>query len=159
MLRNGENAPQFALNCQDGTQHTLEDYRGKPVVLIFIRGEFCPTAHKSLHMWQNFYGSIKGLNAELVAISHDTCEVSKQLHDKYTLSYPIFSDTDLVISKQYGVYIDTYKEVPYGEPALVVVDRDGQVAYSVISSGPKGLPTPEDISSILVYMSIHGGKY
>ena len=85
--------------------------------------------------------------------------MSKKLHEKYNLTYPIFSDTDLSVSKQYGIYIDSYKDVAYGEPALEVLDRDGLVSYSVISSGPKGLPTPEDISSILVYMSVHGGKY
>ena len=48
---------------------------------------------------------------------------------------------------------------PYAEPGLVIIDKDLEVAYSVLSSGPKGLPQPGDVLPVLLYMASHGEKY
>ena len=36
-LKIGENAPNFILNDQDGKQHQLSDYKGKKLVIYFLK--------------------------------------------------------------------------------------------------------------------------
>lgn len=42
---------------------------------------------------------------------------------------------------------------------MVIVDKEGNTAYSILASGPKGFPGPGDIAAILIYMFVHEGKY
>ena len=160
MLKNGQDAPRFSLVASDGIQHTLDQYLGKPLVVVLYRGRFCPTTKKFLTAWQDFYPRIQDLGAELIAMSQETPENSAWLRDQYDVKFPLLSDPKIEISKQYGVYVSTRRDgTEFGEPALVLLDKDGQVAYSVISSGPKGLANPGDVAPLLIYMSSHGGKY
>ena len=51
MLKNGTAAPAFALRNDEGALVSLEELRdGKPLLLLFFRGAFCPTARKNLVM-------------------------------------------------------------------------------------------------------------
>ena len=38
LITPGELAPDFELNDVQGIRHSLSDFRGKPVVLAFLRG-------------------------------------------------------------------------------------------------------------------------
>ena len=160
MLRNLVEAPDFELSTHDEKKIKLSDLRGKPVVLLFFRGQFCPTSRKFLINYQDFYQRITELGVELLAISRDLPAVSAEMRERYSIKFPLLSDPDLAIATKYETYVDQRKDGSfYTEPALIIVDAEGKVAYSVISSGSKGLPSVEDIAGILIYMSTHQGKY
>jgi peroxiredoxin len=110
-------------------------------------------------VWQDFMGGIKNVGADLVAISSDTVENHALLHKYYGLELTLLSDPNLSISSQYGIYRSEYGSHAFGEPALVILDKDGLVAYSIVSSGSKGLPDPGTIAQTLIYMQAHSGKY
>jgi peroxiredoxin len=160
MLTNGESSPNFALKDQDGVDYSLKGFLGKPLVLLFFRGIFCPSTVKALAGWQDFTRSLDDLGFSILAISGDTQENHSAYKESHGLSFSLLSDPDLVVSKKYGIYINFAETRGYfGEPGLVVIDSEGNVAYSVISSGPKGLPDPGAVASVLIYMSKRGGKY
>lgn len=160
MLKNSEPAPLFTLADQNGKEHSLASYKGKAVVLLFFRGKFCPTTKKSLTTWQDFTGSLDDLGVKILSISYDTQENHLFLKNKYDLTFPLLSDPGLKVSKEYGIYVSHFEPYgDFGEPAVVVVDSESNAAYSVISSGPKGLPDPGAVAPILIYMSARNGKY
>ncbi len=158
MLKNGDKAPAFNLRDTTGTAVNSAQF-GKPIVLIFTRGKFCPTTNRFLTAWQDFYGRIKDLDMELLAISADSSEIAVELKAQLGLTFPLLADMDVAVAKQYGVYTVARGNGEFAEPALIIIDKDGDVAYSIISSGPKGLPEPGAIAPILIYMHMHGGKY
>lgn len=160
MLINGTKAPDFTLVSQDGTEHSLKDYLGKPLTLIFVRGTFCPTTNRYLTEWQDFNRRIHNLGGNLLVINHDSVEQNKDLAERFGTKFPLLSDPEVKTSRHYETYIATKKSgEEYSEPAVVVIDKDGEIAYSVISSGPKGLPHPGDVAAVLIYMQAHDGKY
>jgi len=160
MIRNGEPAPKFTLLDQDGEEHTLESFLGKPVVLLFFRGMFCPSAKKSLVSWQDFTKSLKDLETGILAISSDSAENHREFSAQSSVKFPLLTDADLEVSKSYGVYLANNRNAgDYGEPALVIVDAKGRVAFSAITSGPKGMPEPGAIASMLIFMSKRNGMY
>lgn len=160
MIRNGEPATQFALLDQDGIEHKLECFLGKPVVLLFVRGPFCPTTRKSLGAWQDFSRSVNDLGFAILALSADSVENHLEFATQYSIKIPILSDTNLDVARSFGVYLNhNHKNGDYGEPGLVLVDAKGRVAYSIFSSGSKGMPDPGAVASMLIYMSKRNGFY
>jgi len=160
MLKNGQKAPHFTLLDQHGTERALDEYLGKPIVILFFRGKFCPTSKRYLITWQEFDRKVHNLDARLLAMSYDSVENHAWMAERYDIRYPVLSDSDLKVSHSYGVYINRHEEgFDHGEPGIVIIDKDGDIAYSILSSGPKGLPGPGEIAAVLIYMSIHGGKY
>ena len=52
------------------------------------------------------YEDFSKYNIEIVGISYDTKEKQKEFSKRYNLTFPLLSDVDAKVSKQYGV--DTY---------------------------------------------------
>lgn len=160
MLRNGTPAPRFSLENHDGSLVSLDSAVGKPILLIFVRGKFCPTTDRFLASYQDFYGRLKELGVTLFAISTDTVEEHQTLAANFRVKFPLLSDPAFEVCGQYGMYRDERKNGKvYAEPGLVIIDVDGNVTYSVVTSGPKGLPSPGEIAPILLYMHFHNGRY
>ena len=160
MLRNADKAPAFSLQNQTGTAVDLASFDGKPLVIIFVRGAFCPTTNRFLTAYQDFYKRIQDLGMELVSISTDDVATAAGLKEKLSLTFPLLSDSDGSIAKSYGVYLEQKRSGgTFAEPAVFIIDQDGEIAYYTISSGPKGLPDPGAIAPILIYMHANGGKY
>lgn len=160
MLRNGSVAPDFSLESLNGADISLNSFKGKPVILIFVRGKFCPTTYRYLAAYQDFYGRIKDLGCELICICTDKNEDLLTLSNEIHISFPLLSDVEHTVGDNYGVYKDLRKSGrAFSEPAVIIVDKNGKIAYQVISSGPKGLPSPGDIAPVLLYMWKHEGVY
>lgn len=163
MLRNKADAPDFRLTDVDGNQVGLADvHQGRPLVLLFFRGEFCPTARRDLLTYANIYDRVQALGAEMVGISADTPANHAVLRNDLWVPFPLLSDETFAASTAYGVYrSDDVGEgpEPHGEPALFIVDAKGKIAYSQVMTGPKGIANPADIAMILVYMAMNEGCY
>ena len=160
MLRNLDPAPEFTLRDHEGLEHSLASSLGKPVVLLYWRGTFCPSGRKSIVSWQDFSRSVRDLGCALLAISSDTAENLREFAEKSTIKIPLLTDADLSVSKAYGVYIAHNNPAgDYSEPALYIVDAKGKVAFSAITSGPKGMPEPGAIAGMLIFMSKRNGVY
>lgn len=61
-----------------------------------------------------------------MAVSVDALDDSKALADKLSLSFPLISDTELALTKGFGLY-DDRKDIAW--PAVFVVGSDGAVAW------------------------------
>ena len=172
MLKNGEPAPLFSLPDAKGAIWSSFGHDGKELsdpqahperkitVMIFHRGVFCPTTDRFLTAYQDFYRRMKELAVDLIAISTDKVEANAELGERLKVTFPLLADGDFSVAQKYGVYRGEKRSgALFCEPALVIVDVEGKVAYSVISSGPKGLPQPGDVAAVLLYMHTHQGKY
>ncbi len=162
MLKNGTPAPGWALTDADDRKHNLDDLRqGKPLLLCFFRGEFCPTSQRDLIAWADVCERLQDVGVGLVALSTDTPAHHRVLRETLGLPFPLLSDPDFAVSAAYGVYQsdDTEGTQPHGEPALFVLDVDGNIAYSQIQSGPKGAASPAEMVLVALYMSQNGGRY
>src|SRR5687767_5341007 len=104
MLRNGEIAPAFALKDNAGEERTLASIAtGRSVLLLFFRGAFCPTARRDLARYNDVYGRVRGVNAEMVGVSADTPEELRSLRERLELGFPLLSDPGMEASARYGV--------------------------------------------------------
>lgn len=160
MLKNGSKAPHFSLLDGTGNTHQTPDPKYSTQLLIFHRGQFCPTTDRFLTAYQDIYPRLKELGVGIFAISTDSKEENLGLQERLRIKFPLLSDADFKCCEAYGIYRGEHRNgTPYAEPGVVLIDKDLEVCYSVISSGPKGLASPGDILPVLLYMHSHGGKY
>jgi peroxiredoxin len=163
MLRNRDKAPEFALVDESGVSRSLGEIRGEgALALVFVRFAGCPTTRRDLMAYADAAGRVRSLGAEIATVTADTPGEHRMLVDRLDLPFRVLSDPGLTVSRQYGVYESDETDEgpqPHGEPAVCVIDVDGNVAYSQACSGPKGLLRPEELAMVLLYMHWNGGRY
>lgn len=99
-----EKAPAFNLHDQNGKQHTLEDYKGKYLVLYFYPKDDTPGCTKEACDFRDSVGSLRELGAEVLGVSADDTSSHEQFAGKYGLNFPLLADDGAVIAKAYGAY-------------------------------------------------------
>lgn len=103
-LDKGQLAPDFQLKDQDGNVHTLNDYRGKKVILYFYPKDDTPGCTKEACGFRDDYSKWKKNDTVILGVSADSEASHKKFAQKYTLPFPLLADTDKKISTAYGVY-------------------------------------------------------
>jgi len=65
----GDTAPNFSLPGTANKSYALDDYSGKPVVLVFYPGDDTPVCTKQLNTYNNELAEFEQLDAQVLAIS------------------------------------------------------------------------------------------
>ena len=118
MLETGTKAPDFSLPDQDGVMHSLSRYRGKKVILYFYPRDKTPGCTKQACGFRDLYPQFTEKGAVVLGVSKDSVASHKKFQEKYQLSFPILSDTELQVIQAY----DVWKEKKlYGKVSMGVV--------------------------------------
>lgn len=118
MLETGTKAPDFSLPDQDGVMHSLNRYRGKKVILYFYPRDNTPGCTKQACGFRDLYPQFTEKGAVVLGVSKDSVASHKKFQEKYQLSFPILSDTELQVIQAY----DVWKEKKlYGKVSMGVV--------------------------------------
>src|SRR5262250_1044142 len=124
----GKKAPAFTLEGNDGKKHSLEDYRGKTVVLYFYPKDGTPGCTKEACGFRDLGTSLKKSNAVVLGVSKDSIASPKKFANKYKLPFTLLSDPQTEGMKTYGAF---GKKVMYGKTV------EGTIRSTVVI-GPKG---------------------
>ena len=104
MLAIGTKAPEFSLPDQNGELHTLEEYRGRKVILYFYPKDNTSGCTKQACGYGQLYPQILEKGAVVIGISKDTVKSHKNFETKYALPFTLLSDTELEVLKAYDVW-------------------------------------------------------
>ncbi len=118
MLEAGTKAPAFALPDQDGNVHTLEEYRGKKIILYFYPRDNTPGCTKQACGFGELYPQFLEKGAVVLGISKDSVASHKKFEEKYQLPFTLLSDTELTAIKAYDVW---QEKKNYGKVSMGVV--------------------------------------
>jgi peroxiredoxin Q/BCP len=124
----GKKAPAFSLDGSDGKKHSLEDYKGKTVVLYFYPKDDTPGCTKEACGFRDLGAPLKKSNAVVLGVSKDSIESHKKFAGKYKLPFTLLSDPQLEVMKKYGAF---GKKIMYGKTV------EGTIRSTVVI-GPKG---------------------
>lgn len=144
----GSPAPSFELDGVVNLEFkkvSLNDYKGKWVVLFFYPGDFtfvCPTEIKGFN---KALGEFAQANAQVLAVSVD----SKFSHLAWIksgalekLEYPLLSDFSKQTSQAYGVLDEANSTARRG---LFIIDPNGVIQYRVVHSDKVGRSVDETL--------------
>lgn len=97
-------APQFNLQDTEGTMHTLEQYRGKWVVLYFYPKDDTPGCTVEACSFRDKHEAILAKKAVVLGVSRDDAGSHEKFVAKYSLSFPLLSDPDHSVMDAYGAW-------------------------------------------------------
>ena len=107
VLQPGASAPLFDLPDQNGASVRLADRLAQgPVVLLFVRGAWCPFCALVLRAWQDALPRLHDAGGDLLAVLPQGMERCSQAAERDLLAYPVLSDRDGAVARQYGVAVE-----------------------------------------------------
>ena len=121
-------APAFSLEGNDGKKHSLDDYKGKTVVLYFYPKDDTPGCTKEACGFRDLNPSLKKSDTVVLGVSKDTIESHNRFAGKYKLPFTLLSDPKTEVMKKYGAF---GKKMMYGK------EVQGTIRSTVVI-GPKG---------------------
>lgn len=138
----GDQAPDFTLKDGDGNEWALSEHRGKTVVLLFYPGDNTPVCTAQLCSVRDHWSEYQATGAEVVGISMDSVESHKGFAEKNQLPLRLLSDAGGAVSAKYAM-----KSWLPGRSArgVVVIDKEGKVAYSKAQPLSLFRPADEDV--------------
>ncbi len=118
MLEIGTKAPKFTLSDQDGNQVSLTDFKGKKVILYFYPKDNTPGCTTQACGFGELYPQFREKDGVILGVSKDTVASHKKFQEKYSLPFPLLSDTELSVIKAYDVW---QEKNMYGKKTMGVV--------------------------------------
>ena len=103
-LTEGVPAPDFKGVDQDGKEVSLENFKGKKLVLYFYPEDDTPTCTIQACNLRDNYGLLKKKGFEVVGISPDDSKKHKKFEKKFKLPFTLIADTSHEILERYGVW-------------------------------------------------------
>ncbi|MCC5952973.1 MAG: peroxiredoxin [Acidimicrobiia bacterium] len=102
-VREGDTAPDFTLDDQDGTPVRLSDLRGRWVVLYFYPADDTPGCTAESCAFRDSYEDFTDAGAEVVGVSSDSVDSHRAFADKHRLPFTLLADEGGELRRRYGV--------------------------------------------------------
>jgi len=103
-LKEGVKAPQFKGIDQNGNKITLDDFKGKKLILYFYPKDNTPGCTAEACNLRDNYETLLKSGYAIVGVSPDTEKSHKGFAGKYSLPFPLIADTAKEILNDYGVW-------------------------------------------------------
>lgn len=128
----GDQAPAFRLTADDGSGASLDDYKGKFVLLNFW-ATWCPPCIQELPSLNTLHRELEPNGLVVLGISVDeNKEAYERFLDRWEVSFPTVRDPEMEVASLYGtnMYPETY-----------LIDPSGNVLRKY--AGPEDWMSPE----------------
>jgi len=124
-LAPGAAAPAFRGQDQNGAWHSLEDYRGKKIlILYFYPKDDTPGCTKEACSLRDGMDPLREAGAAVLGVSADDVASHKAFAEKYHLSFPLLADPDRKIIDAYGVRMPV---VGVAKRVTFLIGKDGRI--------------------------------
>lgn len=150
-MQPGQKALNFTLIDTEKNKVSLEDYRGKNVVLLFFPAAFTGVCTKELCTVRDDLSFFTGLNAQVLAISVDSLFTLGKFKELNNINFPVLSDFNKEVSASYGVLYDEWVHGMKGvaKRSSFVLDKDGVIRYMEILENAGDFPNIGAIKNAL----------
>lgn len=142
----------------DGNPVDLKSYRGRPLVLVVVRGMpespggvFCPFCLAQVGSLTANYEQFRSRGAEVLLVypgpSDRAAEFGRQVQARPDaaggIPYPVCLDKDCSACDRLGIRGDLAK------PSTFVFDREGEVTYAYVGKSPSDRPSVKAMLAVL----------
>jgi thioredoxin-dependent peroxiredoxin len=131
----GQQAPGFTLPSQDGTQISLDSFKGKWVVLYFYPKDMTSGCTLEAHNFQRDQAKYDKLNAVILGVSVDTPDSHKQFCTKEGLTFRLLADSDKKVTPEYGS-LGTMMGMKMAKRNTFLIDPTGKITKVWIGVDP-----------------------
>mgnify|MGYP003343194647 CR=1 FL=1 len=143
-LQEGDQAPAFSAPDQQGKTISLDQFRGRHVLLYFYPKDDTPGCTKEACGFRDSWSDLKKQGVVVIGISPDNEASHRKFIDKYQLPFLLLCDTDRKVMEKYGAYGE---KMMYGKPVTGVIRSTvwvgapwpmwGEVTYATRTPGAR----------------------
>ncbi len=148
----GSKAPDFTLPDPRLNMKSLQDFRGKKVVLAFFPAALSPVCTKEMCSFRDSFAELSQAGAQVVAVSIDGPFANKQFTEMHGLNFPVLSDYARDAVRKYGVVMPDLlhvKQYNAAKRSVFVIDPNGTVKYKWVSDNPLIEPNYDEIKQVI----------
>lgn len=102
----GDKAPAINAINQHGDKVSLDDFKGKKVILYFYPKDNTPGCTTEACNFRDNYQSLQAEGFEVIGVSTDSAESHQKFISKYDLPFTLLADEDKKIVQDYGVWVE-----------------------------------------------------
>ena len=136
-----ETVPNFTLQDDQDQTRSLEEFRGKPVVLFFYPKADTPGCTIEACGFRDSFAKLGQAGAVVLGISRDTPQAQAKWKAKNELPYTLLADVDGKVCEQFGVLKEKTmfgKKVKGIERTTFLIDAEGRLARIFEKVKPEG---------------------
>ncbi len=154
----GKTAPPFALpDPVTGECVTLDSLLGKDVLLIFLRGTWCPFCVYQLQVLKGNFEKLRAGNVAVVAIACQSQITVKLFLKALPLPYLLLCDGSRTVAKAYGThYVFSLEGFNLSHPALFILDKTQTVTFAHIGRNMSDLPVSQILEKFVALLGDTG---
>ncbi|MCD5322360.1 MULTISPECIES: peroxiredoxin [Pontibacillus] len=142
MPRIGDDAPSFQAATSQGNL-SLEDYKGKWLVLFSHPSDFTPVCTTEFVAFQEIYPELKDRNTELLGLSVDSVPSHiawiRSIEENFntTIEFPVIADLDKQVAMKYGMIMPGESQVETSRAVFVIDDKQKirSIIYYPLTTG------------------------
>lgn len=144
-LNQGDKAPAFIAKDQNGNTVTLDQFKGKKVVLYFYPKDSTPGCTAEACDFRDNYQGLIAKGIDVLGVSIDDEKSHQKFISKYELPFTLLADTDKAIVEAYGVWGE---KSMYGKKYMgtnrttFIIDEEGKIAHIITKVDTKN-PTAQ----------------
>lgn len=129
-LAEGDPAPSFEMPATGDRIVSLAAQAGRPFVLYFYPKADTPGCTKEAQAFQEAMPGFGSAGLDVIGVSKDAMKPLERFAEKYTLTFPLASDTGTVV-EAYGAWVEKsmYGKKYMGiDRSTILVGADGRIA-------------------------------
>lgn len=141
-LKIGDKAPNFKLFNTEKKEISLENFNGKPLVILFFPQAFTGVCTKELCEMRDDIASYENIGAEVLAISVDSLFTLAKFKELNNYNFDLLSDFNKETSRAYGSIYDDWSFGMKGvsKRSVFVLSNDGNVCHSEVLESAGDVP-------------------
>jgi len=150
----GDKAPEFSLLNQDTEKVSLDNFKGKNVVLLFFPLANTGVCTKEMCTFRDELKTYENLDAQVLGISVDSPFALKMWQEKNNYNFPLLSDFNKKTAANYGALYDVF--VPgkldlkgVAKRSAFVIDKHSYIKYTEVLEDAGNEPSYENIKNTL----------
>jgi thioredoxin-dependent peroxiredoxin len=133
----GNPAPTFSLPSQEGAQVSLDQYKGKWVVLYFYPKDFTSGCTIEAHNFQRDLDKYTQMNAVILGVSVDNVDSHKSFCTKEGLNFKLLADSNHAVVEKYGSLME-YNGMTLAARNTFLIDPTGVIRKVYLKVSPQG---------------------
>ncbi len=151
-LNVGDQAPNFELVDTELKMRTLDEFKGKNIILSFFVAASSPVCETEMCTFRDSWDELSKLGAQVIAISNDGPFANKAFAEKNNLKFPILGDYKSKTIRDYDVlmpHLLHVKDYDAAKRSIFILDENGKISYKWVSDNPLVEPNYQEIKDFL----------
>ncbi|NVK21057.1 MAG: redoxin domain-containing protein [Kangiellaceae bacterium] len=150
--------PAFSLTDLHGNSINAASFAGKPSLLIFYRGNWCPLCMVQIKEVASDYQELVSKGVRIALISPQSEKHTQSLANKFNVPFEYYIDQDNQAAKSLGIFAQN--GLPFGlqvfgyqsdtvMPTVIITDSENIVQYVDITDNYRVRPEPQTFQKLL----------